>query len=194
MKKMHLGILAAGVLAACSSSSNNGGGPPPPTPSTYTYTGTPAAANTNQSTAAVDAQSNSQDLITATQGSVSDNADTLSNTPELPDEIVEDVGTSNSIALPRSPAAQAHVIGKLLAATRSGELVTGCYTTSGDTITYNNCNLGGGTTGYTLTITGSLTASPTAMSWSISRVKPLMPLSKLVGGASPVIESAILPR
>ena len=34
----------------------------------------------------------------------------------------------------------------------------------------------------------------TAMSWIMSHVKRLRPRSKLVGGASPVIEPAMLPR
>jgi hypothetical protein len=164
--KTYFSILAACVLAACSSSNGNGTTPPPPT--TYSYSGTPTQATASQTQAASTASTSTQPIVSATQsGSVTDNASTLSSAPELPDVIVADV--TDAVAMPKYPQAQAKAVRGLLAATRSGQLVAGCYTVAGNTITYNNCNLAGDS-GYTLDITGSLTATPTNMTWDITVV------------------------
>ena len=49
---------------------------------------------------------------------------------------------------------------------RSGELDTGCYTTTGNTLTYNNCNYSG--SGYSYTANGTLTATATNCTWNLT--------------------------
>jgi hypothetical protein len=164
--KRVFGILATGVLAACGSSSSTGNGLTPPTPTSYTYgTGTPVATNSMQATAASDANSNTSQIVSAaTSGSVSNNAATLSTAPQLPDTITASLGTAVVVnKLPQS----ADVVGSLFKATKSGTLDTGCYTTSGNTITYNDCNYNYGS-GITYTISGSLTSTPTSLTWNVT--------------------------
>jgi hypothetical protein len=160
--KNRFGILAVGVLAACGSS-NGTNGTAPPAPTNYTYgAGTPVATGTMQEQAANDANENTQEVVNATQnGSVSDNASTLSNAPQIPNAIISDLG-DGAMAV-KNPTYS--VVGKLAKATKSGKLDTGCYTVNGNTITYNSCNLGD--QDFTYTISGSLTATPTAMNWNI---------------------------
>jgi hypothetical protein len=157
----RFGILAVGVLAACGSSSSTNG-TTPPTPTTYTYgSGTPVSTGSQQETAANDANQSTQQVVTAAQGSVTDNASTLSNAPQIPNAIIADLG--DETLANKNPAYS--VVGKLAKATKNGTLDTGCYTVSGDTITYNACNLGD--QDFTYTITGSLTSTPTGMNWNI---------------------------
>ena len=171
MKKVF-GILAAGVLAACGSSSSSGNnGTAPPTPTSYSYgTGTPVQAGTQQQTAAGDAQSNTTELVGATQsGTVSSNAQTLSSAPDFPDTIIADLG-DQAVAL-KNPAFS--VAGKLANARRNGSIFLplddpSCYTVSGNTINYNNCNLTDTQDGITETVNGTLTSTPTSLSWNIS--------------------------
>jgi hypothetical protein len=161
--KKAFGFLAAGVLAACSSSSSNNNGVTPPTPTSYTYgTGTPVASGSQQDSAAQTANSDTeQDVTVATQGNVQNNASQLSSAPFLPDDVVGSLGVAQ--AAMKDPAYA--VVGKVVRATRSGSLDTGCYTVSGNTITYNNCNSSG--TGFTYTINGTLTATTTSLTWNI---------------------------
>src|SRR5450631_2909096 len=159
--KNGFGILAVGVLAACGSSSGTNG-TTPPTPTSYTYgSGTPVVANSMQETAANDANSSTQQVVSAAQGSVSDNASTLTNAPQIPNTIISDLG--DAVLAHQNPTYS--VVGKLAKATKNGTLDTGCYTVNGDTITYNACNLGDQS--FTYTVTGSLTATPTSMTWNI---------------------------
>jgi hypothetical protein len=171
MKKVF-GILAAGVLAACGSSSSTGGnGTTPPTPTSYSYgTGTPVAAGSQQQTAAGDAQTNTTELVGATQsGTVSSNAQTLSSAPDLPSTIIGDLG-DQAVAL-KNPAFS--VAGKLAKAHRNGSIFLplddpSCYTVSNNTITYNNCNLTDSEEGITETVNGTLTATPNSLVWNIT--------------------------
>ena len=161
MKKAFV-IFAAGLLAACSSSNNSGGGSAP-TPTTYSYSGTPTQPTTTQTGAATTAQSDTQSVVSAaTQGTVTNNADGLSTAPQLPDDVV--AGLQAVVALPKRPSSE--MVAKLMRATKSGEIETGCYTVSGNTLSYNNCNLSG--SGYSLTISGTLTATPTNITWSVT--------------------------
>jgi hypothetical protein len=162
--KKAFGILAAGVLAACGSSSSNNGGLTAPTPTSYTYgTGAPVSEGTEQATAATDANTNTQSIVSATQtGTVSSNASTLNQAPTLPETLTADLGTAQRLI----PAPAYEVVGSISKATRSGQLDTGCYTVSGNTITYNNCNYDYGS-GYTFTTSGTLTATPTSIVWNI---------------------------
>jgi hypothetical protein len=59
------------------------------------------------------------------------------------------------------------VIGALQKAQKSGTLDTGCYTVSGNTITYNDCDYNYGS-GITYTISGSLTSTPTSLTWNVT--------------------------
>jgi hypothetical protein len=160
--KKAFGILAAGVFAACGSSSSNNG-QTPPTPTSYSYgTGTPVSTGSQQQSAATDANTTTQGIVTATQsGTVQDNASTLSNAPELPNTIIAQLGAAQMAN--KNPAYD--VVGNLSKATKSGALDTGCYTVSGNTITYNNCNIGDST--FTYSISGSLTATATSITWNI---------------------------
>jgi hypothetical protein len=165
MKKVF-GLLAAFVLAACSSSSNNGNSLPPPTPTSYSYgTGTPVAQNSMQATAATDANSSTSQVVSAaTSGSVSNNATTLSSAPQLPSTLATDLGTAE--VAPKLPQSY-DVVGALTKARKAGTLDTGCYTVSGDTISYNNCSYDYGS-GFTYTTSGTLTSTPTSLTWSIT--------------------------
>jgi hypothetical protein len=159
--KKAFGILAASVFAACGSSSSNS--QTPPTPTSYSYgTGTPVATGSQQETAGTEASSSTQAVVTATQtGTVQENAATLSNAPQLPNTIISELGAAQ--AANKNPAYD--VIGNLSKATKSGALDTGCYTVSGNTITYNNCSIGDSS--FTYSISGSLTATPTSVTWNI---------------------------
>jgi hypothetical protein len=159
--KKAFGILTAGVFAACGSSSSNS--QTPPTPTSYSYgTGTPVATNSQQETAGNQANSSTQEVVTATQsGTVQDNASTLSNAPQLPNTIIAELGAAQMAN--KNPAYD--VVGNLSKAVKSGTLDTGCYTVSGNTITYNNCNIGDSS--FTYSISGSLTATPTSLTWNI---------------------------
>jgi hypothetical protein len=168
--KRSFGILAAGVLAACSSSSSNNG-TAPPTPTTYSYgTGQPVSTGTQQSQAATSAQTNTTQIVAATQsGTVSTNAQTLSTAPELPNTIIADLG-DEAVAM-KYPAFA--VAGKLSKARKNGSIFLpiddpSCYTVTNTTITYNNCDLTDSEDGITETVNGSLTATPGAMSWNIT--------------------------
>jgi hypothetical protein len=169
--KRVFGILATGVLAACGSSSSNNNGTTPPTPTTYSYgSGTPVQAGSGQQTAAGDAQTNTTELVNATQsGSVSSNAQTLSTAPELPNTIIADLG-DQAVAL-KNPAFS--VAGKLSRAQRNGSIFlpitdSSCYTVNNNTITYNNCQLNDSAEGITETVNGTLTASATSLTWNIN--------------------------
>jgi hypothetical protein len=163
MKKVF-GILAAGAFAACSSSTTNPGGTPP-TPTTYSYgTGTPVSQGSQQAAAASTAQSQTQSIVSATQsGTVTDNAATLSTAPDLPISLTSDLGAA-LVALPKNPLSA--MVGSISKATRSGEIVSGCYTVSGNTITYNNCNYS--QSGFTYSVNGTLTATATNITWNIN--------------------------
>ncbi len=184
--KRVFGILATGVLAACGSSSSTGNGLTPPTPTSYTYgSGSPVATGSQQEQAATDANSNTSQVVSAaTSGSVSNNAATLSTAPQLPDTITASLGTLGVVAnkLPQSY----DVVGALRKAQKSGTLDTGCYTTSGNTITYNNCNYDYGT-GITYTISGSLTSTPTSLTWNVTAKLTLVstgsnPVNEVING------------
>jgi hypothetical protein len=164
MKKVF-GILAVGALSACGSSNSNGN-VTPPTPTTYSYgTGSPVTSGSTQETAANTATTTTQTSVqAATSGSVSNNAATLSSTPDLPILVVGSLG-QGQVAMPKNPIAQS-MVGSLRDAQRSGALASGCYTVSGNTITYNNCNYSA--SGYSYSVNGSLTATPTNISWNIT--------------------------
>jgi hypothetical protein len=161
--KKYLAILATLGLAACGS---NNTPPAPPTPTVYTYPTTTqtATAGSTQANAAQTASSNAGSVVTAAQaGNVTNNAPTLSAAPTIPDDIVADL--QSSVGLPKKLPSAASVVGNLNRATKSGTLDTGCYTVSGNTITYNNCDEG--SAGFQYTVNGTLTATPTSMTWSI---------------------------
>lgn len=164
MKKVF-GILAVGVLSACSSS-NSPGTTAIPTPTSYSYgTGTPVQGGSQQESAANSTQTQTQSVVTAaTSGSVQSNATTLSNAPNIPVTVVQALGQA-LVAQPENPIAQS-VVGSISEAHRSGAIVAGCYTVSGNTITYNNCNYS--SSGYSYTVNGTLTATSSNITWNIT--------------------------
>jgi hypothetical protein len=161
MKKISEIVSLCALFACGGTSSNNA--TTPPTPTTYAYgTGTPVQSGSDKATAAQSAQSSTQGVVSANAGSVSSsNAAALSATPDLPTTITAELGEA-LIALP-NPVAAAIADGAAKASKRA--LESGCYTVSGNTITYNNCSLND--SGVTFDVNGSLTATPSNITWNI---------------------------
>lgn len=164
MKKVF-GFLAAGVLAACGSSNNGGGTVNAPPLTTFTY-GSPQAvtAGSQQAQTASAGASNVQTTITAAQNNSA--ADAQAEPEELTDFGVEAVSGVADRAAPKDPSAA--MFKKLVASQRSGQLDESCIVTSSDgtSITYNHCSLT--SDGETITANGTLTTTPTSVTWNIT--------------------------
>jgi hypothetical protein len=159
MKKILVSLC---TLFACGGTSNNAVTPPAPT--NYTFgTGAPVQSGSQQASAASNAQSSTQDIVSASSsGASTGNAAALSAAPDLPLEITGELG-EGLIAMP-GPVAAA-VKGGIANAGRRA-LQSGCFTVSGNTITYNNCSLN--ENGVTAEVDGSLTATPSNVTWNIN--------------------------
>ena len=157
--KRCLVILAASVLAACSSGSGPGTVNSPAL-TTFQYT-TPAPATPTQATTAMTASTDvGQVVVSASSGDTASE----SNAPELADELGSQALGVAAMAAPRSPSAEAAK--QLLLKQRSGQLTTGCYSVTGNTLTYNNCSLTSG--GITITANGTLTATTSNVTWNLT--------------------------
>ena len=163
--KRYFGILAAGLLAAaCGSSSNSDGGVNAPPLTTFTYSNpTPVQQGSQQAQSATSSASNVQTTITAAQTSSAEDA--VDEPQNLTDVGIEAVGGA-ARAAPKVPVAA--MFKKLIASQRSGQLDDNCIQTSsvGTTVTYNICNYS--SDGETITATGSLTTTPTSITWNIT--------------------------
>ena len=156
--KRCFAILAAGLLAACGGSNSSSVNAPPLT--TFTYSN-PAPPTTTQTTTAMEASTSvGQVVVSASQG----DAASASGAPELADSIGEQALGAAAMAAPRTPTSEA--ARQLAVKTRSGALETGCYTVTGDTLTYNNCSYS--SSGYTYTANGTLTATATNVTWNLT--------------------------
>jgi hypothetical protein len=158
------GIVSLCALIACGGTSSGNNATTPPTPTTYSFgTGTPVQSGTEQATAASTAQSSTAGIVSANaSGVTSNNATALSEAPDLPTTITAELGEA-LIALP-DPVAKA-VAGGVAKASKNA-LESGCFTVSGNTITYNNCNLSD--SGFSFEVDGTLTATPSNITWNIN--------------------------
>ncbi len=157
--KRCLAILAASVLAACSSSSSPGTVNSPAL-TTFSYSTPQAPTTTQQSTGSTASTDVGQVVVSASSG----DAASASNAPELADSLGEQTLGTAAMAAPRSPAMEAAK--QLVLKQRSGELSTSCYTQTGTTLTYNNCSYSG--SGFTYTANGTLTATATNVTWNLT--------------------------
>jgi hypothetical protein len=159
MKKILVSLC---TLFACGGTSSNSA-TTPPAPTTYTFgAGQPVQSGTEQANAASNAGSSTQGVVSASSsGASTNNAAALTDVPNLPTDIAAELGEA-LIAMPNPVAAA--IAGNASNARRA--LQTGCYTVSNNTITYNNCSLSD--SGFTFGIDGSLTATPSNVTWNIN--------------------------
>ncbi len=165
MKKI-LGLIASAALVACSSGTGSNGVQPPPS-KTFTY-GSGSTPTTQQQTAATDAQTTSNQVVVA---ATSGNSAQAASAPELATTITTEALPAALAPTPNPHFASAEaMVSKAKAGLRSGALAANCYTETASSLTYNHCDCSGGTTGYTCSINGTLTASTDNVTWNITIV------------------------
>jgi hypothetical protein len=162
--KKSLGLFAAAVLAACSSGTGSNGVQAPPS-KTFTY-GSGSAPSAQQQTAATDASTTTNQVVVAATGGSTASA---SSAPELATTITTEAlpAAMAPSPTPRFSSTET-MMSKAKANVRGGSLAANCYTETANSLTYNHCDCSGGTTGYTCSINGTLTASADNVTWNIT--------------------------
>lgn len=160
--KRYFGMVAATILAACGSSNNNPATNAPPL-TNFTYPA-PTTPTQTQAATATNAQTSLDDITAAAS---SNDPSSAQEAPELADDIGDSLLGAAQVAISKNPKDVAAHAGKgLFLAQKNGQLDSGCYVSSGNTLTYDNCDYS--SDGFTYTANGSLTVSSSSVTWNLT--------------------------